>query len=228
MKQSDFKAFGVSETLNKVLKKTSTMEIIFGGVFIAISAVCFAFIICLLGYNSWGQPFFEFFGYNGFESRIDTLKLFSAVIICGICGLGAGAVALVWGMNTKKSTTNPVSFLKAKNWLRFGGGFYVVVAIVLASCFFLSFAFWPLILFFAVMFLLCVLLATTKFVETLFFPDKNEILDVNELSSAQKKKILSQSSRTSFDEPSYETKSKTPKKASQKSKNLTKAKKSQK
>ncbi len=200
MNENSFKAFGVSEKLNVVLKKTSTLEIAFGAVFVVVAAFCFAFVICLLGYNSWGKPFFEFFDYHTFDNPERTFKLFSAVIVGGVCGIASGIFALVSGLNSKKSTNNPVTLLKAKIALRLCGIFYFVVACILGACLFLSFVFWPLILFYVVMIILCFCLAVTKFVETLFFPNNQEILDIHNLTEKQQQKILKQSSRNTFEE----------------------------
>lgn len=200
MKNRDLKAFGVSKKLDKFLKDISTTEIVFGLVFLLISVFCFCFFVSCLGYNTWGKPFLEFFGYTVDDQATSDMRLVLALIVCAISSLVVGVFALFFGIKSKQSNKNPVSLIQSKTQLKLSIFFYILFACFNVFGFILSFVLWPLVCFSAVMFCFCVVLAVFTILQLKNFPNTAEVLDVHNLPKTKQQSILAQSSRKSFDE----------------------------
>ena len=186
----EFKAFGIKDNLQNLIKRTGILEIIFGSYFLVVSALFFFMFVSFLFYGSWGESVFKFFGYQeGVSLGAIFVLLFIAI---GALYLIVASLLLVSGLKAKAYSKNPVLLINGKkDYLASAVWYIVFMALMLASIYVcLKFTF-SLFIYFILIALLALLTITLyKFLALQNLPDKENVLDVETLPDEKKEAIL--------------------------------------
>lgn len=190
----EFKAFGIKENLQKLIKRTGILEIIFGSYFLLVSALFFLMFIASLFMNSWGEAVFKFFGYQ--EGVALGAKFVLLFIVMGAMHLIVASLLLVSGLKAKAYSKNPVLLITGKkDYLAAAICYIVFMALLLVAiyvCLYFSFS---LFVYFILIALLALLTVTLyKFLALKNLPDKENVLDVETLPDEKREAILLKSS----------------------------------
>ena len=186
----EFKAFGIKEDLQKLIKRTGILEIIFGSYFLVVSALFFFVFISSLFKDTWGEHIFKFFGYQeGVGLGAVFVLLF---IVMGALHLIIASLLLVSGLKAKAYSKNPVLLITGKkDYLASAICYILFMALLLVSiyvCLYFSFS---LFIYFILIALLALLTVTLyKFLALKNLPDKENVLDVETLPDEKKEAIL--------------------------------------
>ena len=186
----EFKAFGIKDNLQNLIKRTGILEIIFGSYFLVVSALYFFVFISSLFMSSWGEGVFKVFGYKeGVSLGAVFVLLF---IVMGALHLITASLMIVSGLKAKAYSKNPVLLINGKKEYLASAIFYIVfMALMLVSiyvCLVFSFS---LFIYFILIALLALLAVTLyKFLALQNLPNKENVLDVETLPDEKKEAIL--------------------------------------
>lgn len=185
----EFKAFGIKDNLQNLIKRTGILEIIFGSYFLVVSVLYFFVFIAFLFYGSWGESVFEVFGYSeGTNLGVMFVLLFVAM---GALYLIVATILLISGMKAKSYSKNPVLLINGKkDYLASAICYIVFMALMLTSIYVcLAFSFSLFIYFILISFLALLTITLYKFLALKNLPDKENVLDVETLPDSQKEVI---------------------------------------
>jgi len=186
----DFKAFGIKDNLQKLVKRTSILEMITGFYMIVLSLCVFLVLVSV--YSPLKKSVFRFFGFEESSTVILGTSFTVLFAIIGAIYLVIGTVSLVSGLKTKSFSNNPVTLIKGKQqYITLAVSYIVFMALMILSVYF--FIIFPFILFiFLVIIGLLLILTLTffKFLAIRNLPDKVEILNVETLPDDKKEAIL--------------------------------------
>ena len=186
----DFKAFGVKDNLQKLVKRTGILEIITGSYMLLLSFG--VFFILISKYSPWKNSVFKFFGYS-YTSSTNLGPFFDVVFaIIGALYLVIATVALVSGLKTKSYSNNPVTLIKGKQQYVTSGIAYIVFMVLMLLSIYCCIIYpFILFIFLIVIGLLAILTLTLyKFLAIHNIPDKLEILNIETLSDDKKEAIM--------------------------------------
>ena len=190
----EFKAFGIKDNLQNLIKRTGILEIIFGSYFLVVSALYFFIFVASLFLSGWGASVFKVFGYQeGINLGAMFILLF---IIMGAMYLIVASLLLVSGLKAKAYSKNPVLLINGKkDYLAAAVWYIVFMALMLVSIYVcLHFSFSLFIYFILIAFLALLTITLYKFLALKNLPDKENVLDVETLSDDKKEAILLKSS----------------------------------
>lgn len=190
----EFKAFGIKDNLQSLIKRTGILEIIFGSYFIFHAVLYFFVFVSYLFYGSWGESVFKFFGYNE-EVGLGAVFVLLFVLM-GALQLIIASLMFVSGLKAKAYSKNPVLLINGKkDYLASAVCYIIFMALLLITIYVcLKFTF-SLFLYFIIIALLALLTVILyKFLALQNLPDKEGVLDVETLPDEKKEAILKKSS----------------------------------
>ncbi|MBR1925931.1 MAG: hypothetical protein IJ837_03690 [Clostridia bacterium] len=186
----DFKAFGIKDNLQKLVKRTSILEIITGFYMIVLSLCVFLVLVAI--YSPLKNDIFNFFGFKETSSVVLGTSFTILFAVIGAMYLVVGTVSLVSGLKTKSYANNPVTLIEGKKqYITLAISYMVFMVLMILSVYF--FIVFPFILFIFLVIIGLLLILTLiffKFLAIKNVPNKVEVLNVETLSDDKKEAIL--------------------------------------
>lgn len=189
-KSFEFKAFGIKDNLQSLVKRTGILEIVFGAYFLLVAALYFFVFISFLFYNDWGKAVFKIFGNND-VSHLGTFFIMMFIIM-GALNLIIATLLLVSGLKAKSYGNNPVLLITGKkDYLAASIAYIGFMVLLLASIYLCIYFSFSLFVYFIMLSLLALLTITLyKFLALKNVPNKASVLDVENLPEDKKEAIL--------------------------------------